>query len=221
MRKITDAEVISPVQTQNGFVFMSPKETDGEKMVVTYKIFEFGSEEIMPVTRSVYLLNKFNMNFESFQGNFKKYINAQLITLPFKRQLVVYPSGNAEIYDNFSSVTEEHDFCYNDEPPAYIYGGDDCVWISYTENACVIKYDNKRFLQEFRIGGNGSSTFSSPSGIYADDKRLLVCDGVKIVSLDLKEFEITDYCVFDKKVKNFFMYKTDGIAFLEDGAYIL
>ncbi|MGN1081064.1 MAG: hypothetical protein ACI4QV_03130, partial [Acutalibacteraceae bacterium] len=68
MRNITELEILSPVQTQNGFVFITPKENTDGKTMVTYKIFEFESQSVVPVTRSVYLLNKFSINFESFQG---------------------------------------------------------------------------------------------------------------------------------------------------------
>ncbi|MGN1080913.1 MAG: hypothetical protein ACI4QV_02365, partial [Acutalibacteraceae bacterium] len=158
-----------------------------------------------------------------FQGNFKKYINTHILNLPLRKQLVIYPDGKAEIYDNFSTVQGVCDFNFNDEAPSYAVSAPDCIWMSYSKNACVIKYSIENFSREFRIGGKESGNFGCPEGIYADGGHLLVCDSEKqkILRVDLKEFDISDYYVFDEPVRGFFKYKTDDIAFLDSGAYIL
>ncbi|MBQ8533382.1 MAG: hypothetical protein IJ462_00950 [Clostridia bacterium] len=223
MKKICDIEIINPVQTENGFVFMTPKSNDGENTVINYKIYDFSTNEITPVTRSVYLLNKFGINFESFQGSFKRYLNCNIIGLPAKRQAVIDDKGLVEIYDNFSTVLLSKELCYDSEAPcdAFCTGND--IWMSYKNSACLIKYSVSGLIQQFRIGGKSLDSFGTPEGIWADEKKVLFCDSKnhKISQIDLDEFEISDYFLFDEPVHKYFKYKADEIVFLDSGAYIL
>ncbi len=223
MRKICDIEILHPVRTENGFVFMTPKSNDGENTVINYKIYDFASNEITPVTRSVYLLNKFGINFESFQGSFKKYLNCRIVGLPSKRQAVIHPDGEVEIYDNFSSVIFSKNLSYGDEAPFGAFCTENDIWMSYKDSECLIKYSVTGLVQQFRIGGKALDSFGTPEGIWADDKKVLFCDSKnhKISQIDLDEFEISDYYLFDEPVHEYFKYKTDEIVFLDSGAYIL
>lgn len=223
MKKICDIKIINPVQTENGFVFMTPKESDGETAVINYKIYDFSTNEITPATRSVYLLNKFGLNFESFQGNFKKYLDCKIIPLPLKRQAVLYKNGIIEIYDNYSTVILTKDMCYENEAPCSMFCTGEYIWMSYKKNKSIIKYSVSGLIQQFRIGGKKNNSFGETEGIWADNDRVLFCDteNNKISQIDLNEFDISDYYKFHEPVYEYFKYKTNEIVFLDSGAYIL
>ena len=243
MKQLYGEGAFAPLPVNNGFVFIAQqpagknaaeptepvqseadeaKETEQtDKMTVGYKIYRFDDQAIYPVTRSVYLLAKFGINFDNYQRDFKKYLLCKIISLDPKHQLVIDPNGEARIVNSSDELSWIGNLCFNGEPPCCVHHDSGVLWATYSKNGAVIKYDAASMHDELRIGGGKLKSFENPEGIWADKRSVLICSDGKILRIDLDSFETTVYRTFDEPVRNYFRIYDEEIVQLDSGFYAL
>lgn len=199
------------------------QETAPQTMKVGYKIYRMEENTVNPVTRSVYLLSKFGINYDLFQHNYKHYILCKIIPLSSKQQLVIEPDGQARIVQSGDKLNWIGNLCFEEEPPCGVYLNGNDLWLSYTKAGAVVRYDIRSMHQEMRIGGGKGQRFADPEGVWADDNSVLICATAenRIVRLDLNSFELTTHREFDEPVRTYFRIDQNEIVQLDSGFYVL
>lgn len=244
MRLLYANGAFAPIPVKDGFVFIAqqplpepqmpaePAESGEEtaeetaapaKMTVGYKMYRFRENTVEPVTRSVYLLSKFGINYETYQHDYKRYLPCRILFLSAKQQLVIEPSGQARIVSSGDQVSWVGDLCFENEAPAGAFLHGNALWLTYTGRGAVAKYDVRSMLRELRIGGGQGERFAAPEGIWADDTCALICSGGenRIVRLALDSFELSTYREFEEPVRGYFRVDQNEVVQLDSGFYVL
>ena len=222
MKQISGAEVIQLLPCQNGFIFVEKEEQSEERAVVSYKMVDFERSEVLPVTRSVYLLNKFGNLFEQFEDNPDAFLSLRTLNLSERRLLTVASDGEATVYDAGGRAVWRGEFCYNGATPGGMTADGDGFWVSYPDANCVIRYDGHRMQSRLRLGGDNDAILT-PTGLSMLHDRLMVCsrEGRQLLQIDPVSFSIDVYHTFDQPVVQYLKYHSKEFVLTLSGIYKL
>ena len=99
MKKIVDFEICDIVPYSNGIIFAKKEMLDDNRCKVTFYGYDIKRAKPIPVTKSVYQLNKFGNAFKAICDNIGDYISCDTAVMRNKDIAVVYPSGETGIFD--------------------------------------------------------------------------------------------------------------------------
>ena len=222
MKQIFGSDVLQIQPCQNGFIFVIKQEERDDKAVVTYKMMDFERMTIAPVTRNVYLLEKFGNLFERFDDKPDDFLNLRTLMLPDRKLLTVDQKGAATVTASDGGRLLRADLTYNGCAPDCLVAGPTCFFASYPEAGAVIRYHAGTLRREMRVGGGGAPMLR-PEGLYYQNGQLLICMPTlhKVMELNAKTLELQDYETFEEPVHRYLKYNANEIVLLDSGAYKL
>ena len=116
MKKIVDFEICDIVPYSNGIIFAKKEMLDDNRCKVTFYGYDIKRAKPIPVTKSVYQLNKFGNAFKAICDNIGDYISCDTAVMRNKDIAVVYPSGETGIFDKDGNSKWSGDLFYHDSP---------------------------------------------------------------------------------------------------------
>lgn len=221
MKQIFDQNAFQVFPSQNGFIFAVREERD-DKAMVSYKMLDFERMTLSPITRKVYLLEKFGHHFDRYGDNPEEFLQLRTLFLPEHRLLMVDPMGNAKTYIGDGSVTWQGELTYDGCPPAGLALAEEGLYLSFTEAGAIVRYNPRTLRAEMRFGG-GDGRLPGPEGLYCQHGKVCFCapSEHKVFQLDPQQFTVEDYYEFDQPIHQYLKYHANEIVRLDSGVYKL
>lgn len=223
MKLVYSGQAIGLLPMQNGAIFAAKQKSLEHKIVISYMLYPFDSLKASPSTKSVYLLAKFGNRFREIEQQLNGYISCSAVALPGGKQLIVYPSGAAGLFDREGRAERGFTMQHEGNGPTGLCFHKGSVWAAYPEAGAIISYDPERFRQTMRLGGRHTGNFEAPESLTSLEDRLFVCNAGsgRISCVDTEKYDITGYASFEEPVHKFLMVEGRGIVLLDSGVYRL
>ncbi len=223
MKKIVDFEIVDIIPFSCGIIF-SKKEMIGEdKCKVSFYGFDIKQYRNAPVTRSVYMLNKFGNGYKRIVDEIGDYLNCDADSFAGNKTVIVYPTGETGVFDFEGKSMWSGDLLYHGYPVQDVASDGNQIWCTVPEQNAIISYSiaHKKFYM--RIGGENSTAFSNPVSIVKYGNELFVCNAgsYKIRTVNLKDYSVSDFRSFDEPVRRYIRSCGKEIVQLDSGVYIL
>lgn len=223
MLKISNKEIIDVVKYSDDKAIIVEKKPLGDlnQYKANYFVLNFnnGSKEV--ITKNAYLLKKFGSSFEKISDTIANYVQCDASVLPNRNCIIVFPNGQAGLFNNEGNVKWNGELVYNESPVSGIAIDGDYFWSCCTGQNCVIRYNADNIKVDIRIGGKDANTFIRPTFVSADDKYIYVCcDNIKVRKIDKSNFTVSDINRSYVGLKKFYKYGRFSIVCTSDGAYI-
>lgn len=223
MKKIVDFEIVDIIPFSCGIIF-SKKEMIGEdKCKVSFYGFDIKQYRNAPVTRSVYLLNKFGNGYKRIVDEIGDYLNCDADAFAGNSTVIVYPTGETGVFDFEGKNIWSGDLLYHGHPVQDVASDGSQIWCTVPEQNAIISYSiaHKKFYM--RIGGENSTAFSIPTSITKYGDELFICNAgsYKIRTVNLKDYSVSDFRTFDEPVRRYLRSCGKEIVQLDSGVYIL
>lgn len=139
MKKIVDFEICDIVPYSNGIIFAKKEMLDDNRCKVTFYGYDIKRAKPIPVTKSVYQLNKFGNAFKAICDNIGDYISCDTAVMRNKDIAVVYPSGETGIFDKDGNSKWSGDLFYHDSPVQGVAADGPLIWCTVPEQNAIIK----------------------------------------------------------------------------------
>lgn len=223
VQKLFNADLLDIVPVERGFVYAC-KETlsNGNAAVAFYHYNqEIDIFDKIPVPSYInYKFGEMTFDVARVLGNF---VTCDVVPLTASTKLVSYTDGTIKVLGSAGEIVSEGRVEYLDNPacsPA-VNGAD--LWFVVPESNAIINYSVKHNRIEFRIGSANDKTFCHPSDISVYDKKLFICNtnSYKIRTIDLTNYTVADYQLFNEPVYKYFRVKDTEYAILKSGVYSL
>lgn len=223
MKKIVDFEIYDIVPYSNGIIFAKKEMLDDNRCKVTFYGYDIKRAKPIPVTKSVYQLNKFGNAFKAICDNIGDYISCDTAVMRNKDIAVVYPSGETGIFDKDGNSKWSGDLFYHDSPVQGVAADGPLIWCTVPEQNAIINYSVTHKKFSLRIGGDSSTAFDNPYSLSIYGNELFICNAgsCKIRTINLKDFSVNDFRLFDEPIYRYLRVCGREIAVLESGVYIL
>lgn len=223
MKKIVDFDIVDIIPFSCGIIF-SKKEMLGEdKCRVSFYGLDVQKMKNTPVTRSVYLLNKFGNGYKKIVDEIGDYLSCDADSFAGNNTVLVYPSGETGVFDYSGKTVWTGDLMYHGHPVQGVASDGNQIWCTVPEQNAIISYSiaHKKFYM--RIGGETSTAFDCPVSVTKYENELFVCNmgSCKIRTVDLKNFSVHDFRTFDEPVLRYIRTCGKEIVHLDSGIYIL
>ena len=222
MEKITNKQIIDVVKFSKDklvFVEVNPM-SDNLQSNAKYYIINFSTGEKEVVTKSAYLLKKFGSSYEKICEKISDYVQCRAMVLKDKSVLIVFPNGQAGLFDNQGELLWTKEFTYNQKPTYSLAEDEDAFWCVCRDENCVIKYNTENFSVDIRIGSKDNSSFSEPHFASADDKYVYICCGNdKVRKIDKSTLIVSDVDESFPSLERFYRFKGVSIICCSDGMY--
>ena len=224
MKKIYAKGAFQLIPTGKGFVFVAQQSEKEGKFVVSYKFHSFEDNSTSLVTRNVYLMAKFGNHFDFYAGELGDYINCRTVHLPDQRLLIVYPTGEAYLYDADCTMKWSGEFKYRGVGPADTAVAGNSVWCTFPETGALIKYSLTTMRSELRVGGENSKRLLEPYGLFLnDDGDMMITSASNgtIQKMNLHSYTLEEYGALQEPVYQYFKNGGTEIVLSESGIYKL
>ena len=175
MKKIVDFEICDIVPYSNGIIFAKKEMLDDNRCKVTFYGYDIKRAKPIPVTKSVYQLNKFGNAFKAICDNIGDYISCDTAVMRNKDIAVVYPSGETGIFDKNGNSKWSGDLFYHDSPVQGVAADGPLIWCTVPEQNAIINYSVTHKKFSLRIGGDSSTAFDNPYSLSIYGNELFVC----------------------------------------------
>lgn len=223
MQKLFNADLLDLFPVEDGFVY-SCKETlpDGKEAVAFY-IYNQDSEVFSKIPVSSYILRKYGENQFAIARILGDFVTCNVVNLTSNTRVASYSDGSIKILGAAGEIISEAKVEYLDNPacsPA-VNGAD--LWFAVPDSNAIINYSVKHNRIEFRIGSSKDKTFCHPCDISIYDNKLYICNAYsyKIRTIDLSNYQVADYCLFNEPVKKYFRVKDIEYVVMPSGVYSL
>lgn len=220
--KISNREIIDIIKyADNKAIFVEKKPFgDFTQFKAGYFVLNFDNGEKEAITKSAYLLKKFGSAYEAISNNVTNYIQCHALTLQNRNCLVMFPNGQAGLFDNQGKLQWNDTLSYNDSIVYGLAGDKEYFWSCCKDENCVIRYSAETLNVDIRIGSNDADTFVNPEFISDDDDFVYVCcDGKKVRKIDKSNFTVSDVGEYEG-INAFYKYGRFSIICTNMGAYI-
>lgn len=223
MKKIYDSSAFAILPYENNIVFVVAEKQVDEKFIVSYKMYDFQSDSVIQIRRSLYLEAKFGYEFLYYSKIFSDFVNYKCASLPDGRMIAVYPNGDAAIFDKNNDIIWEGMLKYRGNGPAGVVCVDNSIWVSFPDGDTILRYNASTMREELRIGSQKDNAFSKPRGLSADGKRLIVCNsaGKCIESVDTSSYVVEKMMQFEEPVYQYLKIGMFEVVALDSGIYLL
>jgi len=187
-----------------------------------YSVVDFEKKALEVLTKKAYLFKKFGSSFEKISEIIPNFVQCSAAILYDRRVLVIYPNGEAGIFDRDGELTWSGYFKYHDETVNSLSLDGKYFWCICPAESCAIRYSCQTMQVDLRIGGKDASTFVKPTHISVDNGEIYVCASTNMVrKIDGNNLTVSDYLTFEEPVKQFFKFGNYAIAVLASGTYLL
>ena len=171
---------------------------------VNYSVVNFATGEQEVITKSAYLLRKFGSAFQKISTEIPNFVQCDAAVLYDRRVLVIYPNGEAGIFDREGTLEWNGMFQYHDAPVKHLALEEKYFWSVCPGENAVIRYACQNMKVDLRIGGKDAQTFVNPQHICQYNGDLYVaCGGNKIRKIDGMDYTVSDYRTFSQQVKRY------------------
>ncbi len=222
MQKIIDS-VFDVIAFSNGIIYTKKTVLENGSVRVNFFGYDIKRMQRTPVTKSVYLLNKYGAEYKKIAEQLGDYVSCDADTFPSKQTIVVYPSGETGLFSPEGEMLWSSDLQYQ--------GGDisGCVvdgrqiWSVVPSKNCVVCYSISHKKFSMRIGSVDSASFNNPVSISKYDDELFICNAGsnKVRTISLRDYSVNDFRIFDEPVLKYLRSCGKEIVVLESGVYVL
>jgi hypothetical protein len=222
MEKITNKEIIDVVKfSKDKLVFAERNPmSDSMQYNANYYIINFATGEKEVVTKKAYMLKKFGSAYEKICDKISDYIQCQAMILRDKSVLIVFPNGQAGLFDSQGEMLWTKDFKYNGKEVFSLAQDEDSFWCVCRDEDCVMRYNADNFSVDIRIGSKDNSSFSAPHFASADEKYVYICCGDnKVRKIDKETLIVSDVETNIPSLQRFYSFKGYSIFCCSDGMY--
>ena len=225
LRKIYPSGALQILPVEKGLVFIADQGNKEDKKIVSYKHFDIATNKISLVTRKVYLLNKFGNEFEYFAEKITDYINCRVLVTG-KFHFIIYPDGVIFKISRDKDSTTSKKLTLNGLGPADAVLDGDCIWCSYPESGCIIKYNSDNLTETLRIGNENSAKkgiLTSPYGLFIEGRTMTVTSSEisEILYIDLDILCVKEHKEVSESVLTYAKIEEREIALTKSGIYII
>ncbi len=187
-----------------------------------YSVIDFENKTKDVLTKNAYLLKKFGPSFKTISETIPNFVQCDAAILYDKRVLVIYPNGEAGIFDRNGELSWSGYFKYHNEIVFCLALTGKYFWSICPAENCAIRYYCQTMQVDLRIGGKNASTFVRPTHISADSDDIYVCSGNnKVRRIDGSNFTVSDHLKFDEEITQYHKFGKYAIAVLSSGTYLL
>lgn len=187
-----------------------------------YSVVDFEKKTKEVLTKNAYLLKKFGSSYKQISEVIPNFVQCGAAILYDRRVLVLYPNGEAGIFDRDGELAWSGYFKYHNQIVNSLSLDGKYFWCICPAESCAIRYSCQTMQVDLRIGGKDAATFVNPTHISAGDGDIYVCSsGNKVRKIDGNDFTVSDYITFEENVKQFYKYGKYAIAVLASGTYLL
>lgn len=187
-----------------------------------YSVIDFEKKTKEVLTKNAYLFKKFGSSYEQISKVIPNFVQCNAAILYDRRVLVLYPNGEAGIFDRDGELTWSGYFKYHDETVNSLSLDGKYFWCICPAECCAIRYSCQNMQVDLRIGGKDTATFKNPTHISVGDGDIYVCSSSnKVRKIDGSDLTVSDYLTFEESVKQFYKYGDYAIAVLSSGTYLL
>lgn len=101
-----------------------------------------------PVTRSVYLLNKFGNGYKKIVDEIGDYLSCDADSFAGNSTVLVYPSGETGVFDYSGKTVWTGDLMYHGHPVQGVASDGNQIWCAVPEQNAIISYSiaHKSFI---------------------------------------------------------------------------
>lgn len=224
MIKVSSREIIDIVRYDDSkaiFVEKKPILDNAGKYKVSYFVLNFENGEKEVITKNAYLRIKFGTNYKAIIEKVVNFVQCEARVLPNKNVLVVYPGGQAGIFDPNGELIRDGMLSYNDNYAFGIADDGDYFWSCCPNENCVVRFYADSINMDIRVGGKDSKTFINPTYVTADNDYIYVCcDNTYIRKIDKSNFAVTDIRKAYSDLQRYYKFGRFSIICTSDGAYI-
>ncbi len=222
MQKIIDS-VYDVIAFSNGIIYTRKKTLENGSAKVSFYGYDIKRMQNTPVTKSVYLLNKYGNEYKKIAEQLGDYVSCAADVLPTKQVVVVYPSGETGMFSPEGDMIWSSDLLYHEcEVSGAVWDGRQ-IWCVVPDENCIVSYSVSHKKFSMRIGSKTSNAFERPVSISRYDDELFVCNSEsnKIRTISLKDYSVNDFRIFDEPVYKYLRSCGKEIVLLESGLYVL
>lgn len=222
VQKIIDS-VFDIIAFSNGIIYTKKKELDNGSVRVRFYGYDVKRMQGTPVTKSVYLLNKYGSEYKKIAEQLGDYVSCDADVLPTRQTVVVYPSGEMGLFSADGEMLWSEDLAYHDAEIRGAACDGRLIWSVVPDLNCVVSYSLSHKKFSMRIGSETSEAFQHPVSIARYNDELFVCnrDSNKVRTINLKDYSVSDFRIFDEPVYKYLRTCGKEIAVLESGVYVL
>lgn len=224
MELISTKEIVDIIEYGENAAILVEKRPlpDLSQYKVSYTVVNFETKALEVITKSAYLLKKFGSAFQTISEGLPNFVQCDAAVLYDRRVLVIYPNGEAGIFDRDGKLEWNGVFQYHDEPIKHLALEEKYFWSVCPNENSVIRYACQNMKVDLRIGGKDADTFIQPQHICNSGGDLYVtCAGNKIRKIDGFNYTVSDYRTFSQNVKRYYKFGNYAIAVLESGTYFV
>ena len=223
MKKIMDIDIADIVAFSKGIVVARKDTLKSGKTKISFFTYDVKLERPTASTRGAYLLNKLGENYETIADQLSDFIYCDACQMGNKHTAIAYASGEIGLFDDKGKLYWTGDLQYKGYPINGVVSDGKYLWCVVPENNCIIRYSPTTEKIVLRIGGDSSTAFLNPVSLSLYDNKLYVCnyESCKIRTVNLKDFTVADYKIFDEPVYRYIKANDREVVELESGVYIL
>ncbi len=222
MQKIVDS-VYDIIAFSNGIIYTKKSVLENGAVKVNFFGYDIKRMQDTPVTKSVYLLNKYGAEYNKIAEQLGDYVSCDADVLPSKHTVVVYNSGESGIFSPSGDMVWSSDLNYQGSEINSVAADGRQFWSVVPDKNCVVSYSISHKKFSMRIGSPDSTSFQHPVSITKYDNELFVCntESRKVRTINLNDFSVNDFRIFDEPVYKYLRSCGKEIVVLESGVYIL
>lgn len=224
MIRISTKEIVDVFKYDNNKAVLVEKRPlmNTNQFKARYSVVDFENKTKEVLTKNAYLFKKFGSAFEQISEIIPNFVQCDAAILYDRRVLVLYPNGEAGIFDREGELAWSGYFKYHDETVSSLALDGKYFWCICPAESCVIRYSCQNMQVDLRIGGKDAATFIKPTHISVGDGDIYVCSSTnKVRKIDGSDLTVSDYLSFEEPVKQFYKYGDYAIAVLSSGTYLL
>lgn len=223
MKQILKIHITDIVPFSRGILFVRQEKMQNGDSKVSFFGYDAAEEQIAPITKNAYLLNKFGAAFKPIASQLGDYVSCDAGKLPGGGTVVIYTTGETGIFTEKGELHWTGDLFYHDAPARDVAVEDRHIWCAVPDMRAVIRYSLSANKVVMRIGGGTTGTFSRPVAVAKYGDTLYVCDrdNREIKTISLNDFTVREYRRFEEPVHKYLRSAGQEFAVLNSGVYIL
>lgn len=223
MQKIVDTDIIDIIAFSNGIIYTKKSEEKNGSVRVNFYGYDIKRMQKTPVTKSVYLLNKYGAEYKKIAEQLGDYVSCDADVSESKQIIVVYPSGETGVFLQDGTMAWSNDLRYHESEITGVVCDGRFIWSVVPEENCVVSYSLSHKKFSMRIGSKESDSFQKPVSISKYNDELYICNEIskKVRVISLKDYSVKDFRIFDEPVYKYLRSCGKEIVWLESGIYIL
>ena len=223
MQKLFNADLLDIFPVERGFAYACKEKLKNGNEAIAFYCYNQEIDVFDRISVPTYIRLKFGeciFDVARILGNF---VTCDVVNLSAGTRAVSYADGKLIVLGAAGEVITESTVEYLENPacsPA-VNGAD--LWFVVPESNAIINYSVKHSRIEFRVGSTKDKTFCRPVAISVYDNKLFICNAYsyKIRTIDLSNYNVADYCLFNEPVLKYFRVKNTEYAVLQSGVYSL